>query len=244
MPLSRLYTREALAYALCLQGEKTYTVCGTPDYISPEIIQQAGASECLFVPPRPPVTLACRSQGTHSKRISGRWASPSTRCSRGKHRSPRAVAALRLTARCVALRGLLCGVGKPWVHTLRCVQVMKGVFECPDDMSPGAASLIRGLCTKDVSKRLGRLANGADDLRNHPWYTDAQFDWVSVLHPPASPLRRADFLSAAAAAAAVSGDAAALRARCEGRRGYLLFCGRGRLGRGGPVGMAERFAAD
>ena len=127
----------------------------------------------------------------------------------------------------------------------RCaVQVMKGVFECPDDMSPGAASLIRGLCTKDVSKRLGRLANGADDLRNHPWYTDAQFDWVSVLHPPASPLRRADFLSAAAAAAAVSGDAAALRARCEGRRGHLLFCGRGRLGRGGPVGMAERFAAD
>ena len=129
-------------------------------------------------------------------------------------------------------------------HTLRCVQVMKGVFECPDDMSPGAASLIRGLCTKDVSKRLGRLANGADDLRNHPWYTDAQFDWVSVLHPPASPLRHADFLSAAAAAAAVSGDAAALRARCEGRRGHLLFCGRGRLGRGGPVGMAERFAAD
>ena len=126
----------------------------------------------------------------------------------------------------------------------RCVQVMKGVFECPEDMSPGAASLIRGLCTKDVSKRLGRLANGADDLRNHPWYTDAQFDWVSVLHPPASPLRRADFLSAAAAAAAVSGDAAALRARCEGRRGHLLFCGRGRLGRGGPVGMAERFAAD
>ena len=68
----------------------------------------------------------------------------------------------------------------------RCVQVMKGVFECPDDMSPGAASLIRGLCTKDVSKRLGRLANGADDLRNHPWYTDAQFDWVSV-HPSRQP---------------------------------------------------------
>ena len=135
----------------------------------------------------PPVTLACRSQGTHSKPISGRWVSPSTRCSRGKHRSPRAAAALRLTARYVALRGLLCGVGKPWVHTLRCVQVMKGVFECPDDMSPGAASLIRGLCTKDVSKRLGRLANGADDLRNHPWYSDVQFDWVSVFtHQPAA----------------------------------------------------------
>jgi hypothetical protein len=56
---------------------------------------------------------------------------------------------------------------------------MKGVFTCPDDMSPHAVSLLQGLIEKDVSKRIGRLANGADDMRRHPWYTEAEFDWVS-----------------------------------------------------------------
>jgi hypothetical protein len=59
------------------------------------------------------------------------------------------------------------------------LQVMKGVFTCPDDMDPAAVSLLQGLMEKDVSKRIGRLANGADDMRRHPWYSEAGFDWVS-----------------------------------------------------------------
>lgn len=55
---------------------------------------------------------------------------------------------------------------------------MKGVFTCPDDMDPAAQDLLYGLMQKDVSKRIGRLANGADDMRNHEWYSKAGFDWV------------------------------------------------------------------
>lgn len=55
---------------------------------------------------------------------------------------------------------------------------MKGVFTCPDDMDPAAKDLLHGLMQKDVSKRIGRLANGADDMRNHEWYSKAGFDWV------------------------------------------------------------------
>ena len=57
-------------------------------------------------------------------------------------------------------------------------QVMKGVFTCPDDMDPAAQDLLHGLMQKDVSKRIGRLANGADDMRKHEWYSKAGFDWV------------------------------------------------------------------
>ena len=55
---------------------------------------------------------------------------------------------------------------------------MKGVFTCPEDMDPAAQKLLHGLMEKDVSKRIGRLANGADDMRDHEWYTKAGFDWV------------------------------------------------------------------
>ena len=182
-----LYTREALPYVLCLQGEKTYTVCGTPDYISPEIIQQAGVSECLFVPSRsPPSPLPVGRRALIPSRFLGagchhlRDAHGENTVRHARRRLcdlPQGTSPSEVFSAGWANRGFT-----------RCaVQVMKGVFECPDDMSPGAASLIRGLCTKDVSKRLGRLANGADDLRNHPWYSDVQFDWVSVFtHQPAA----------------------------------------------------------
>lgn len=65
---------------------------------------------------------------------------------------------------------------------------MKGVFTCPDDMDPAAVSLLQGLMEKDVSKRIGRLANGADDMRRHPWYSEAGFDWVSDITSQPSPL--------------------------------------------------------
>eukprot|EP01048_Picozoa_sp_COSAG05_P033146 COSAG05_NODE_13117_length_441_cov_0.900585_1_plen_104_part_10 len=34
---------------------------------------------------------------------------------------------------------------------------------------------------EDVSKRFGRLANGADDIRNHAWFSKAYFNWAQVI---------------------------------------------------------------
>ena len=73
-------------------------------------------------------------------------------------------------------------------------QVMKAEFECPDNLSPDVVSLMRSLMTKDVSKRFGCLAAGADDLRKHPWYASVDFDWVRNLIPPDADLLGSDCL--------------------------------------------------
>jgi hypothetical protein len=131
---------------------------------------------------------------------------------------------------------------------------MKGVFTCPDDMDPAAQDLLHGLMQKDVSKRIGRLANGADDMRNHEWYSKAGFDWVgcrSACLPaclPAalarvcgciSPFGRLCACRGCTAAAAVPKNGAAFHpSRWRRRRHVVLRC-RGRLGRGGPGRVAR-----
>jgi len=47
-------------------------------------------------------------------------------------------------------------------------------------MSPEARSLISGLCTVDVSKRLGNIQGGANTVKAHPWF--AGTDWDAVWH--------------------------------------------------------------
>ena len=111
-------------------------VCGTPDYIAPEIIQQTGHGF------------------------------PSDFWSLGVTYYEMLVGKTPFESR---------GGG---FATYR--KVMKAEFECPDTMSAGAQSLIRSLLVKDVSKRCGCLANGADDLRKHEWYTSVDFDWVKL----------------------------------------------------------------
>lgn len=41
----------------------------------------------------------------------------------------------------------------------------------PDDVQ----SIVRGLCTKDLSARLGNLSNGSRDVKNHPFFES--IDW-------------------------------------------------------------------
>ena len=123
---------------------------------------------------------------------------------------------------------------------------MKGVFTCPEDMDPAAQKLLHGLMEKDVSKRIGRLANGADDMRDHEWYSKAGFDWVgchTARAPPDGALARLRLrltvwapacLRPSAAAPAVAEDGAAFHPRRWWRRGHVVLRNRGRLGRGGP----------
>ena len=43
-------------------------------------------------------------------------------------------------------------------------------------MTPAARNLIGGLCTVDVSKRLGNIKGGAQTVRAHPWFRDINWD--------------------------------------------------------------------
>lgn len=52
------------------------------------------------------------------------------------------------------------------------LKILSGVVEFPAAVSidPDAKDLIRALCTKDVSRRLGNLRGGALDVMRHPWF--------------------------------------------------------------------------
>jgi hypothetical protein len=47
-------------------------------------------------------------------------------------------------------------------------------------MSADARDLIGGLCTVDVTKRLGNVKGGAATVKKHPWFKDV--DWDAMYH--------------------------------------------------------------
>lgn len=47
-------------------------------------------------------------------------------------------------------------------------------------MSADARDIISGLCTVDVSKRLGNVKGGAAAVKSHPWFKN--IDWNALYH--------------------------------------------------------------
>ena len=47
-------------------------------------------------------------------------------------------------------------------------------------MHPDAAEIIRNFLKADLSKRLGNLQGGSDDVKHHKWFTNV--DWEDVLN--------------------------------------------------------------
>ncbi|KAI9471847.1 MAG: kinase-like domain-containing protein [Benjaminiella poitrasii] len=66
-------------------------------------------------------------------------------------------------------------------------KILQDELRFPDDMSPEARSLLRGLLTRDPNKRLGN--NGSEEIKNHPFF--ASIDWKKLnqkkLQPPFKP---------------------------------------------------------
>ena len=59
-------------------------------------------------------------------------------------------------------------------------QIVEGKVRYPSAMSQDARDIIGGLCTVDVTKRLGNVKGGAETVKNHPWF--ANINWDDLYH--------------------------------------------------------------
>ena len=56
-------------------------------------------------------------------------------------------------------------------------KILDGAITYPPTMDADATDLISKLLQKEISRRYGNLVNGCKDIKDHPFYAKAGFDW-------------------------------------------------------------------
>ncbi|KAI9841995.1 MAG: serine/threonine protein kinase, AGC [Sclerophora amabilis] len=146
-------------FAKKVENRETYTLCGTPEYLAPEVIQSKGR----------PSLLCCAVERLNA--VQGL-----TEAAAGHG------TAVDWWAFGILLYEFIVGQPPFWDQNPMKIyeKIVNQPVKFPRGMPPDAQDLISALCTVDRSRRLGNISGGAGRVKSHPFFHG--IDWEALYY--------------------------------------------------------------